>query len=75
MCHFSTDIEDDSWIAHHWNDFSPAITEFVNDGIITIDNRRIQITPEGKPFVRNVCMTLDPYARKKVEKERFSKSV
>lgn len=75
MCHFSTDIEDDSWIANHWNDFSPAITEFVNDGIITIDNRRIQITPEGKPFVRNVCMTLDPYARKKVEKERFSKSV
>lgn len=35
------------------------LQEFADDGIIEYDNDQIWVTPEGKPFVRNVAASLD----------------
>lgn len=33
--------------------------EFADDGLIEYDDKQIRMTPEGKPFVRNVAASLD----------------
>ena len=49
---------------------------FLNEGLISFANGNISITEEGKPFVRNICMALDPYSHK-AEKSSpvFSKAI
>lgn len=75
MCDFETFFSHDSWIAIHISEFERQLNEFQKDGILTWKNGKIRITTEGKPFVRNVCMMLDPYAKVKVAGKRFSQSV
>ena len=75
MCDFETSYSSGSWISSHLSSFESVLNEFQEDGIINWTSDHIAITAEGRPFVRNVCMTLDPYARQKIEKERFSKSI
>jgi oxygen-independent coproporphyrinogen III oxidase len=75
MCDFETTFSEDSWISMHLTEFEPQLNQFQQDGIINWRTGKINITAEGRPFVRNVCMMLDPYAKLKVEKERFSHSV
>ena len=31
------------------------------DGLLLIDNDRIQVTERGRPFLRNICMPFDAY--------------
>ena len=31
------------------------------DGLLSIDNQRIQVTDRGRPFLRNICMPFDAY--------------
>ncbi|GAB3013196.1 oxygen-independent coproporphyrinogen III oxidase [Cyclobacterium sediminis] len=49
---------------------------FLNEGLISFDKGKINITEEGKPFVRNICMALDPYSQN-TEKSSpvFSKAI
>ena len=75
MCNFETKYCPNSYIEQNLNNFASAFKEFEKDGILKWENGHLKITKEGQPFVRNVCMTFDPYARQKAEKPRFSKSV
>jgi len=75
MCNFETKYCPNSYIEQNLDNFAPAFKEFEQDGILKWKNGHLKITKDGQPFVRNVCMTFDPYARQKAEKPRFSKSV
>lgn len=75
MCDFKTSFSEDSWISMHLTAFESQLNQFQQDGIISWKTGEINITNQGRPFVRNVCMMLDPYAKLKMEKERFSHSV
>ena len=63
-------------------DFRQAFAEeleelktFVDDGLLTITDRTIQIQPNARLFVRNICMVFDEYMKKHREAERFSKVI
>lgn len=47
------------------------------DGLLTIDNESITVTPRGRLFVRNVCMTFDRYLGSHLEQARpaFSRTI
>lgn len=77
MCTFETRYDETSWIAEKEKQFEKQFQAFESDGIMLWDkeNRKIAITDDGRPFVRNVCMTIDPYTIKKTQQPRFSKSV
>jgi len=45
-------------------DLRESLEEMIEDGLIELSAFELQITPEGQPFVRNVCMALDEYLRK-----------
>ena len=73
MCNFETSYCPNSWIAQNEDKLSKAFNTFKDDGILQWKSGKLKITKAGKPFVRNVCMAIDPYTSK--EKKRFSKSV
>jgi len=75
MCNFETEYCPNSWIAQHESELLPAFQEFQNDGILIKENNRLLVTKDGRPFVRNICMTIDPYAQQNQSLRRFSKSV
>jgi len=49
------------------------LQQFANDGIITLSDEKIQITPDGQLFIRNVAASFDPLL--KSGQTNFSKPV
>ena len=41
-----------------------ALKALEDDGLVTLEKQRITVTPRGRLFVRNVCMTFDAYLAK-----------
>jgi len=53
-----------------------ALKEIENDGLIIIQEDKIKITEDGRPFVRNICMAFDLHLkRKSPETNLFSMTV
>ncbi|MDX1653004.1 MAG: oxygen-independent coproporphyrinogen III oxidase [Brumimicrobium sp.] len=75
MCNFETTYCGNSWLNKSIERNEKHFREFEQDGIIVREKNALKITVDGQPFVRNVCMALDPYMRKKEKVQRFSKSV
>ncbi|GET46037.1 oxygen-independent coproporphyrinogen III oxidase [Capnocytophaga felis] len=59
MCHFNTSWEENSMYFPEIENITKQLGEMVSDGLIQITDRKIEVTNEGKPFVRNVCMAFD----------------
>ena len=45
------------------------------DGLLTIENRRLQVTPRGRFLIRNICMVFDVSLRKQEIAQRFSRVI
>ncbi len=53
----------------HWNDMAA-------DGIITRSPYRVEVTPAGKPFLRNICLPLDDhYWARRPSANTFSQAI
>lgn len=59
MCHFETSWKDPMLYLEQLNDIGLKLDEMESDGLVTIDKNGIQVTKDGQPFVRNVCMAFD----------------
>ncbi len=75
MCNFETTYCDNSMVKSQVSQFKNEFNNFEKDGIIDFKGGHIKITEEGKPFVRNVCMAIDPYNNGRIHADKFSKSV
>lgn len=51
------------------------LLEFQKDEIITYHNRVVCLTKQGRPFMRNVCASLDTYLHNKDSFRGFSRSI
>jgi oxygen-independent coproporphyrinogen-3 oxidase len=48
----------------------------INDGLVVLEKESLTVTPQGIPFVRNVCMALDArMIAGDMSKRMFSKTV
>jgi oxygen-independent coproporphyrinogen-3 oxidase len=57
-------------------DIEGRLAEPKSDGLVKLRRHGCQITPQGKPFLRNVCMAFDArLARKAPESQIFSRTV
>ncbi len=65
----------------HYQDYFATehqrLEPFVGDGLMTHDERGLQITPVGRTFVRNIAMTFDAYLDENGESKgvRFSRTI
>ncbi len=79
ICHFYLDFEKiEQQFGIDFNVyFATELKDFevmVEDGLIEMDNRHIEVTPAGNLLIRNICMVFDAYLRGK-DTQRFSKVI
>jgi oxygen-independent coproporphyrinogen-3 oxidase len=58
-----------------WKDIQKNLDEFIQDGIILIEDDILMVSPEGRPFLRNLAMVFDEHLRTKNTKVKFSQSI
>ncbi len=76
MCRFTADIQPLYDITQNEEGFSESLRPFLDDGLVEQKGTVIRITPEGRMFVRNVCMLFDLYLKDSVqEKTLFSSTI
>jgi len=82
MCNFILKFADlqtklDVRYDEYLKDEHQRLSDFVEDGLLTIDADAIRITPIGRTFVRNIAMTFDAYLDSKGETGgvRFSRTI
>lgn len=66
MCHFRLDIPafEKAWqidLASAFPDAWPRLESLSADGLITLDDQMLTVTPEGRYLIRNVAMAFDRY--------------
>jgi oxygen-independent coproporphyrinogen-3 oxidase len=49
--------------------------ELAGDGLVTLDERMIRVTPRGRLLLRIVAMSFDAYLGKQAERPRFSRAI
>ena len=79
ICHFTLDISiiEKEYQIDFRTYFATEIAELETmqiDGLLTINEQRINILPAGRLLVRNICMSFDIYLRQNTE-QRFSKVI
>lgn len=52
-----------------------SLTVFHNEGLLEYDAKEIRVLEKGAPFVRNICMALDPYMLDRNKTTQFSKAI
>jgi oxygen-independent coproporphyrinogen-3 oxidase len=45
------------------DDVKEFLADMIKDRLVKVENRRLKLTPEGKPFLRNACVALDQRLR------------
>lgn len=76
MCDFKTSWSSTDLYFKELPDVLIKLKEMENDGLLEIGNTTITVLPEGRPYVRNICMAFDLLLqRKKPDTQLFSMTV
>lgn len=76
MTNFNTVWQDDQNTPFALEEGSAVLEELERDGLVRSQAGSIVVTELGRPYVRNICMALDPYLRAiKDHEPMFSKTV
>jgi len=80
LCHFVLDIKplEEKWkfnFDHYFETIIPDLHTMENDGLLTLNEDRLEVTSSGRLLARNICMKFDRYLQEKTSKERFSRTI
>ena len=78
ICHFRLEFaaieqQFDVVFAEYFADELVALAEMQEDGLLTISDRGIEVSPTGMLLIRNICMVFDAYLSQR--KQRYSKVI
>lgn len=75
ICQFQTDLTKVYPIIEK-SELNKRLQEFLNDGLILINDDQLEVTELGKTFVRNICMSFDEHLiQNKPETQLFSMTI
>ena len=80
ICHFHLNMprierEFSVDFSEYFADELKDLKQFIDDGLLTLDDNEIMVQPEGRLLIRNICMVFDKYLREKQSSQRFSKVI
>lgn len=76
MCQFKTTWSLPDFEVVDFRLVAESLKEMVEDGLVIVGSQSIIVKPQGKPFIRNICMALDlRLKRKQPESRLFSMTV
>ncbi|MHA3048757.1 oxygen-independent coproporphyrinogen III oxidase [Acinetobacter sp. ANC 4641] len=71
MCTFQTSWVDPSMAFPELPEVLSQLEEMQQDGLLTLQPQGIQISEQGKPFIRNICMAFDLHLKRKLPQTRI----
>ncbi len=80
MCDFELDFAsiENQFSIEFENYFGNALNgmkEFIDDGLVSLSNRKLEVTQMGRLLIRNIAMNFDGYIERKEDKARYSRTV
>ena len=80
MCHFELFMEpvEIAFLISFENYFARELEELKkmqDDGLLTLGDRWLSVTPKGRLLIRNICMVFDKYLRADSESKRYSRVI
>jgi len=80
MCDFELDFVsiENQFSIEFENYFGNALNgmkEFIDDGLVSLSNRKLEVTQMGRLLIRNIAMNFDGYIERKEDKARYSRTV
>lgn len=80
ICHFELSVEsvEIAYLVDFWRYFGRELKDLedmARDGLVTLSDKWISVTPRGRLLVRNICMVFDKYLRADRERARYSKVI
>ncbi|MCG2573276.1 oxygen-independent coproporphyrinogen III oxidase [Acinetobacter sp. ME22] len=71
MCTFKTSWAEPSMAFPELPEVLSQLEEMQQDGLLVLQPQGIQITEQGKPFIRNICMAFDLHLKRKMPQTRI----
>ncbi|MHA3079392.1 oxygen-independent coproporphyrinogen III oxidase [Acinetobacter sp. ANC 5502] len=71
MCTFKTSWAEPSMAFPELPEVLSQLEEMQQDGLLTLQPQGIQISEQGKPFIRNICMAFDLHLKRKQPQTRI----
>ncbi len=76
MCNLKTDWVDPAMKFEALPEVLIKLSEFEQDGLLKLENKQVNVTEKGRPFIRNICMAFDLLLqRKKPDTKLFSMTI
>lgn len=76
MCHFELGFDDFAVdFQGYFADELKRLESFQGDGLVTLSDSGIRVTPAGRYLIRNICMVFDRYLRRPDQQGRFSRAI
>jgi len=80
ICNFHLDFStaEKTWdirFDEYFADEQARLRDLAGDGLIAMDDRRIQVLPRGRLLIRNVCMIFDRYLPPVTQQKNFSRVI
>ncbi len=80
LCHFELDIRqlESEWqfnFMSYFDNALPALEQMQQDGLLTLSDDRLVITPTGRLLARNICMQFDRYLQERKSEEQYSRVI
>ena len=80
MCDFELKFDDiekkfDIRFEDYFNYGLQHLSEFVEDGLVEISNRKITVSEMGRFLIRNIAMNFDGYIERKEDKAKYSRTI
>jgi oxygen-independent coproporphyrinogen-3 oxidase len=72
MCEDSTTLTPN---LPYMNEIEEELKSFVDDGLISLQSDKIELTDLGKVFMRNIAMSFDYHLRDQIMSTKFSQTV
>lgn len=76
MCQFETSWNDEKLQFPELTEVIDSLYEMQQDGFLELQENKLIVTENGKPFVRNICMAFDLHLKRKApERQLFSMTI
>ena len=80
ICNFKLDKQAiESRFGLNFNDYFKQdlalLQTFIDDQLVAVGERYIEVTPRGRLLIRNICMCFDKYLRMRARQQQFSRVI
>ena len=75
MTRFETSWNDGESFVPYLDEISDRLSEFRRDGLLKCSDDRCEVTDDGRPFLRNICMAFDAHLARDSSNKQFSRTI